>query len=61
MTAVFIERPNGFVGYIEELPETNTRGATFEEVREDLRGAVRRVSGAGRGLPARGGTITEGL
>lgn len=36
-TAVFKKVPEGYVGFIEELPGANTQGGTFEEVRANLR------------------------
>ena len=39
-TAVFKKVPEGYVGFIEELPGANTQGETLEEVRSNLREAV---------------------
>ena len=33
-TAVFQKVPEGYIGFIEELPGANTLGATLEEARE---------------------------
>ena len=35
-TAVFRKVPEGYVGFVEELPGANTQGATLEEVRREL-------------------------
>ena len=43
MTAVFIEVPEGYVAFVEELPGANTQGATLDEARENLREAVAMV------------------
>ena len=40
-TAVYIEVPEGYVAFVEELPGANTQGATLEEARENLLDAVR--------------------
>ena len=50
LTAVFIEVPEGYVGFVEELPGANTQGATLEEARENLREAVAMVLQANREL-----------
>ena len=39
-TAVFQRVPEGYIGFVEELPGANTQGATLEEVRANLREAV---------------------
>jgi predicted RNase H-like HicB family nuclease len=36
LTAVFLEVPEGYVAFVEELPGANTQGATLEEARENL-------------------------
>ena len=50
MTAVYVEVPEGFVGFVEELPGANTQGATLDETRENLREAVELVLEANREL-----------
>jgi predicted RNase H-like HicB family nuclease len=47
-TAVYIAVPEGYIGFVEELPGANTQGATLEEVRENLREAVQIVLEANR-------------
>lgn len=49
-TAVFIEVPEGFIGFVEELPGANTQGDTLEEARANLRQAVAMVLEANREL-----------
>ena len=50
LTAVFQKVPEGYIGFIEELPGANTQGATLEEVSENLREAVQLVLEANRSL-----------
>jgi predicted RNase H-like HicB family nuclease len=38
--------PEGYVGFVEELPGANTQGATLEEARENLKEAVAMVLAA---------------
>jgi len=50
LTAVFKKVPEGYVGFVEELPGANTQGATLEETRANLREAVLLVLDANRTL-----------
>ena len=50
LTAVFQQVPEGFIGFVEEVPGANTQGATLEEARENLREAVQLVLDANRAL-----------
>lgn len=50
LTAVFQKVPEGYIGFVEELPGANTQGATLEEARENLREAVSLVLEANRAL-----------
>lgn len=50
LTAVFMPVPEGYVGFVEELPGANTQGATLEEARENLKEAVQMVLEANREL-----------
>lgn len=50
LTAVFRKVPEGYIGFIEELPGANTQGATLEEARGNLREAVILVLEANRAL-----------
>jgi predicted RNase H-like HicB family nuclease len=52
LTAVYMKVPEGYVGFVEELPGANTQGATLEETRENLREAVELVIDANRVLVA---------
>ena len=53
MTAVFMPCPEGYLGFVEELPGANTQGATLEETRVNLREAVQMVLDANRELAER--------
>jgi len=50
LTAVYHKVPEGYIGFIEELPGANTQGATLEETRENLKEAVELVIEANREL-----------
>ena len=50
LTAVYLEVPEGYVAYVEELPGANTQGDTLEEARENLREAVELLVEANRDL-----------
>ena len=47
-TAVFLEVPEGYIGFVEELPGANTQGATLDEARAGLQEAVLLVLEANR-------------
>ena len=47
-TAVFEQVPEGYIGFVEELPGANTQGATLEEARANLEEAVELVLEANR-------------
>lgn len=49
-TAVYLEVPEGYVAFVEELPGANTQGATLDEARENLQEAVAMVLQANREL-----------
>jgi predicted RNase H-like HicB family nuclease len=49
-TAVFEKVPEGYIGYVEELPGANTQAATLEEARSSLAEAVELVLEANRTL-----------
>ena len=53
LTAVFMQAPEGYIGFVEELPGANTQGQTLEEARENLKEAVRMVLEANRELAVR--------
>ena len=50
LTAIFQKVPEGFIGFVEELPGANTQGATLDEVRNNLNEAVGLVLEANRAL-----------
>ena len=47
-TAVYMPVPEGYIGFVEEIPGANSQGETLEEVRENLREAVQLVLEANR-------------
>jgi predicted RNase H-like HicB family nuclease len=48
LTAVFEKVPEGYIGFVEELPGANTQGRTLEEVRANLQEAITLVLEANR-------------
>jgi predicted RNase H-like HicB family nuclease len=50
LTAVFQKVPEGYIGFVEELPGANTQGTTLDEARENLREAVELVLETNRQL-----------
>jgi predicted RNase H-like HicB family nuclease len=50
LTAVFKALPEGYIGWIEEVPGVNTQGATLEEARANLHEALKLVLEANRVL-----------
>ena len=55
LTAVFRKVPEGYIGFVEEIPGANTQGATLEEARANLEEAVRLVLEANRELAKEAG------
>ncbi|HKO99100.1 MAG TPA: type II toxin-antitoxin system HicB family antitoxin [Pyrinomonadaceae bacterium] len=49
-TAVYKKVPEGFIGFVEELPGANSQGTTIEETRANLQEAVELVMEANRAL-----------
>jgi predicted RNase H-like HicB family nuclease len=49
-TAVFRQVPEGYIGFVEELPGANTQGATLDEARANLQEAVAMILEANREL-----------
>jgi predicted RNase H-like HicB family nuclease len=49
-TAIFEKVPEGYIGFVEELPGANTQGKTLEEARSNLAEAVELVLEANRVL-----------
>ena len=50
LTKVFQKVPEGFIGFVEELPGANTQGETLEEVRANLEEAILLILEANRAL-----------
>ena len=50
LTAIFQQVPEGYIGFVEELPGANTQGSTLEEARANLREAVQLVIDANRSM-----------
>jgi predicted RNase H-like HicB family nuclease len=50
LTAVFQKVPEGYIGFVEELPGANTQGATLEEAKANLQEAIALVLEANRML-----------
>ena len=48
--AVYLKVPEGYVGFIEELPGVSTQGADLDEARLNLKDAVETVLEANRAL-----------
>jgi predicted RNase H-like HicB family nuclease len=48
LTAVFQKVPEGYIGFVEELPGANTQGETLEETKANLREAITLVLEANR-------------
>ena len=50
LTAVYMQVPEGYIAFVEELPGANTQGDTLEEARENLQEAVALILEANREL-----------
>lgn len=50
LTAIFKKVPEGYIGFVEELPGANTQGKTLDEARFNLQEAVQLVLEANRTL-----------
>ena len=50
LTAVYRKVPEGYIGFVEELPGANSQGATLEEARANLQEAAVLVLEANRQL-----------
>ena len=50
LTAAYRKVGNWWAAWVEEIPGTNTQGATLEEARENLKDALRMVLEANREL-----------
>ncbi len=49
-TAVFRRVPEGYIGFVEELPGANTQGQTLDETRSNLQEAIALVLESNRAL-----------
>ncbi len=54
LTAIFEKSPQGYIGYVEELPGANTQGDTLEETKRNLIESVHLVLEANRQLAEEG-------
>jgi predicted RNase H-like HicB family nuclease len=43
LTKIFQKVPEGYIGFVEELPGANTQGETLEETRSNLEEAIELV------------------
>ena len=50
LTKVFQKVPEGYIGFVEELPGANTQGDTLEEARANLEEAIVLILEANRAL-----------
>jgi predicted RNase H-like HicB family nuclease len=50
LNAVYLKVPEGYIGFVEELPGANTQGVTLDEARENLMEAVELVIESNRAL-----------
>ena len=50
LTAVFQKVPEGYIGFVEEIPGANTQGRTLAEARRNLSEAIEMVLEANRML-----------
>jgi len=50
LTKVFQKVPEGYIGFVEELPGANTQGETLDETRANLEEAIALVLEANRAL-----------
>jgi predicted RNase H-like HicB family nuclease len=50
LTAVFQKVPEGYIGFVEELPGATTQAPTLEEARANLQEAITLVLEANRAL-----------
>jgi predicted RNase H-like HicB family nuclease len=53
LTAVYMQVPEGYIAFVEELPGANTQGATLDEARSNLQEAVQLVLDANREMATR--------
>jgi len=61
LTAFFKGVPEGYIGWVQELPGANTQGETLEEAYENLEEAIRLVLEANRELAEKGSQQGAGI
>lgn len=54
LTAVITKVPEGYIGYVEEIPGVNAQEATLDELRESLKEVLELVIAANRELAQQG-------
>lgn len=54
LTAIVKKVPEGYIGFVQELPGANTQGRTLEEARTNLQEAITLVLEANRQLAEEG-------
>jgi predicted RNase H-like HicB family nuclease len=50
LTAVYLKVPEGYIGFVQELPGANTQGETLEEAKANLEEAINLVLETNRAL-----------
>ncbi len=53
LTAVFQKVPEGFIGFVQELPGANSQGVTLRETRANLQEAIKLILEENRKLSER--------
>jgi len=53
-TAIFEKHGDWYIGYVEEIPGVNPQGKTLEEVRENLKEALKLIIETNRELMEKG-------
>ena len=48
LTAVYLKVPEGYIGFVEELPGANTQGKTLQEDRDNILEAIEMTLEANR-------------
>lgn len=48
--AIYEKVPEGYIGYVEEIPGVNTQGKTLEEARENLKKALKLILETNRAI-----------
>ena len=48
LTAVYLKVPEGYIGFVEELPGANTQGKTLQEARDNIIEAIEMTLEANR-------------